>query len=102
MVSARKIHCANLTDTHFVGKENVAIIRKSKEKKKKNFFMPACRCQVPLAKIKRSELFSFRASIRNMYSEELELNEFSLNGKMRKLSALAAQVLESHFRWLNI
>lgn len=84
-----------------MGKENVEIIRKSKEKKK-NFFMTACRCQVPLAKIKRSELFSFRASIRNMYSEELELNEFSLNGKMRKLSALAAQVLESHFRWLNI
>lgn len=37
MVSARKIHCANLTDTHFVGKENVAIIRKSKEKNRKTF-----------------------------------------------------------------
>lgn len=78
-------------------------LSENRKKKKEKLFHAGYRCQVPpLAKIKRSELFSFRASIRNMYSEELELNEFSLNGKMRKLSALFAQVLESHFRWLNI
>lgn len=77
-------------------------LSENRKKKKGKLFYAGYRCQVPLAKIKRSELFSFRASIRNMYSEELGLNEFSLNGKMRKLSALSAQVLESHFRWLNI